>query len=228
MYYVDRGKSNPENEPILQELKKLNLQYEVRNLKVGDYVWICRDVNTNIELVLPYIVERKRMDDLGCSIKDDRFHEQKFRLKQCGLQNLIYLVESHGKNEHVGLPINTLLQAATNTLVQDGFSVKFTDSVKDTCQYLACVTKVVTNVFRHFKAKEMFIRQLLQIKGMSLDKALAVVEKYPTPKHLRLAYKETDQAQGEKLLSCIKYGTLKKNVGQVLSQIVYQLFSPFD
>lgn len=57
--------------------------FEVRHLKVGDFAWICRPrrhpaTGTNIpELILPYIVERKRMDDLARSIKDGRFHEQK-------------------------------------------------------------------------------------------------------------------------------------------------------
>ena len=31
----------------------------------------------NRELVLDCIVERKTMDDLACSIKDSRYHEQK-------------------------------------------------------------------------------------------------------------------------------------------------------
>ena len=48
------------------------------------------------EIVLPFIIERKRMDDLASSIKDGRFREQKFRLKQTGFKNLIYLVERYG------------------------------------------------------------------------------------------------------------------------------------
>ena len=36
------------------------------------------------------------MDDLASSIKDGRFREQKFRLKQTGFKNLIYLVERYG------------------------------------------------------------------------------------------------------------------------------------
>ena len=138
-----------ENDPIIRSLKNLNILHEVRDLKVGDYTWICRD-NCGNEVILPYIVERKRMDDFGSSIKDDRFHEQKFRLKQCGVQNLIYLIESYGKNEHVGLPINTLYQAAINTLVHDGFSVKFTENGKASCEYLACITNFLVNIFKVF------------------------------------------------------------------------------
>lgn len=109
----------------------------MRNLKVGDFTWICQERASKNELVLPYVVERKRMDDLGSSIKDGRFHEQKHRLKQSGIQNLIYIIESHGKNKHTGLPLASLMQGAANTLIQDGFQVKFTDNHKQSMQYLA-------------------------------------------------------------------------------------------
>lgn len=133
---------------MLYELSNRNILYEVKHLKVGDYTWICRDRKTKKELVLPYIIERKRIDDFGSSIKDGRFHEQKFRLKQCGLQNLIYLVESFGQNNYTGLPLTTLQQAATNTLVQDGFSVKFTDNLKSTVEYLSFMTRILINMYK--------------------------------------------------------------------------------
>lgn len=60
----------------VRQLKSRGVNFEIRHLKVGDFIWIARD-NYGHELVLPYIVERKRMDDLAKSIKDGRFHEQK-------------------------------------------------------------------------------------------------------------------------------------------------------
>jgi len=59
------------------ELTQLGTLFEVRRLKVGDFAWIARCRKTNDELILPYIIERKRMDDLSASIVDGRFHEQK-------------------------------------------------------------------------------------------------------------------------------------------------------
>ncbi|XP_026686406.1 crossover junction endonuclease MUS81 [Diaphorina citri] len=103
----------------LEELIRLDVKYEVKGLKIGDFTWIAKDMYGN-ELVLPYIVERKRMDDFAQSIKDSRFQEQKFRLKKCGLKNLIYLVENYGSNMFLGLPLTSVLQAATNTEVIDG------------------------------------------------------------------------------------------------------------
>ena len=47
--------------------------------------------------MLPYLVERKRMDDLASSIKDGRCREQKHRLQQTGVQAVVYLVETKGQ-----------------------------------------------------------------------------------------------------------------------------------
>lgn len=62
----------------IQELNNFKTKFEVRHLNIGDFAWIARNTEKK-ELLLPYIVERKRMDDLGCSIKDGRYHEQKVK-----------------------------------------------------------------------------------------------------------------------------------------------------
>ena len=50
-------------------------------------------------LVLPYIVERKRIDDLFSSItqKEGRYYEQKQRMIECGILHKWYLVENFYK-----------------------------------------------------------------------------------------------------------------------------------
>lgn len=132
----------------LKALEHRKVNFEVRRLSVGDFLWICRDEqNKENEFVLPYIVERKRMDDLASSIKDGRFHEQKFRLSDCGLHNKIYMIENKGNNAHIGLPLTNLLQAATNTMVQSGFTVKFTDSNDDSMVYLSVMTNLLIKMF---------------------------------------------------------------------------------
>ena len=60
-----------------EELKKLGVTCEIRKLNVGDFTWVARCRFTNRELVLPYIIERKRIDDLSSSIQDQRYQEQK-------------------------------------------------------------------------------------------------------------------------------------------------------
>lgn len=142
------SKSKRQLDTTLKALEKRKVNFEVRRLSVGDFLWICRDEsNKDVELVLPYIVERKRMDDLASSIKDGRFHEQKFRLSDCGLPNKIYMIENRGNNAHVGLPITNLLQATTNTLIQNEFMVKFTDSNEDSMLYLSVMSNLLIKMF---------------------------------------------------------------------------------
>lgn len=144
----------------IQGLNEKGIDYEVRRLSVGDFLWICKDIDTNLgnELVLPYIVERKRMDDLASSIKDGRFHEQKFRLNASGLANIIYLIESRGTNSHLGLPIQNLLQAVTNTQIHSSFSIKFTESHSDTLLYLEAMSKLIIRMFKVHFCLEFFCK----------------------------------------------------------------------
>lgn len=78
---------------------------------------------------------------------------------------------------------------------------------------------------KHLRVKDLFVKQLLQLKGLSVDKALAIVEKYPTPRSLILAYRNNPGVEGEKLLATIPYGKLRKNIGAVISRTIYQLYT---
>uniref|UniRef100_A0A3B3WJ77 Crossover junction endonuclease MUS81 n=1 Tax=Poecilia mexicana TaxID=48701 RepID=A0A3B3WJ77_9TELE len=73
--------------------------------------------------------------------------------------------------------------------------------------------------------REVFARQLMQISGLSGDKAAAILEQYGTPHSLLAAYEKCgSESEKEKLLSCIRYGKLKRNLGPALSRTVYQLY----
>lgn len=60
---------------------------------------------------------------------------------------------------------------------------------------------------------------------MSVEKACAIVEKYPTPSLLKNAYITYSQQQGEKLLANVTFGKYNKMIGAVLSKVVYNLFT---
>ncbi|GAB4858441.1 Crossover junction endonuclease mus81 [Ancistrocladus abbreviatus] len=49
-------------------------------LPVGDGIWIARHKQLHTEYVLDFIVERKKVDDLCCSVRDNRYRYQKLRL----------------------------------------------------------------------------------------------------------------------------------------------------
>ncbi|XP_076393272.1 mus81 structure-specific endonuclease subunit isoform X2 [Megachile rotundata] len=246
-------KTKPQHDATIAELTELGVLFEVRHLKVGDFTWIARCRITNDELILPYIVERKRIDDLSASITDGRFHEQKFRLKQSGITNLMYIIEEYKKDQRLTIPYASLMQASINTLIQDGFLVKYTKNHQDSMFYLSSLTKILIKTFKEknligckkedvtdsdissdtcnlmefkefnkaaskqkvFKVNQMFVRHLLQLKGMSVDKASAIVERYPTPRKLIDAYQMSD-CNAELLLANIEYGNKKSLIGPTI------------
>ncbi|GFU51335.1 crossover junction endonuclease MUS81 [Nephila pilipes] len=249
---------------FISELQKCGVEYEVRKLHVGDFLWIARDnFNSDKELVLDFIVERKRLDDLAHSIKDGRFREQKFRMKNSGLKNPIYLVENCSSAKYLGLPESTLEQAMINTQICDGFLVKRTQGIKESVSYLSLMTKMLrskyqnltlisgsreavqkkslsSNIFLNFKefncssmknksltVKEMFAKHLLQFFGLSVDRAAAIVDEFSTPSKFFEAYEKCN-SENEKiqLISSIKYGLQKKNIGPALSKSLLQFYIP--
>lgn len=68
----------------------------------------------------------------------------------------------------------------------------------------------------------MFIRQLLQLKGMSIDRATAIVERYPSPQILITAL---ENSADEQLLANIQVGDKKRQLGPTISKTVYQLYT---
>lgn len=150
---IDVGESKTVSNEIKSKLQEHGVKSDVRKLHVGDFLWIAKNKTNKKEYALPYIVERKRLDDLSSSIKDGRFHEQKFRLKQCGIENVIYLIENYTKGGKVqcGLPFPTLLQAAANTQIQSKFQVKFTENCDHTGLYLAVMSSFIENIFKVMK-----------------------------------------------------------------------------
>lgn len=65
-------------------MEKTDIKYEISKLNIGDFTWIARPKYSSkassfqdTDLVLDYIVERKRVDDLCQSIIDGRYKEQK-------------------------------------------------------------------------------------------------------------------------------------------------------
>ncbi|XP_051920219.1 crossover junction endonuclease MUS81 isoform X2 [Hippocampus zosterae] len=272
------GSSYQCKQELVTELRRQCVDFDVRKLHVGDFLWVAREkvtpasghsrVGAEKELVLDYIIERKRIDDLCGSIIDGRFREQKFRMKRCGLRKPIYLVEGFGKAaSQLSLPQMTLQQAIVNTQVIDGFFVKRVRDLKESAAYLASMTRHLTKLYQkrtlvcHSRelngdsdrcddgapfsssllsfaefndgavknktqtVREAFARQLMQVSGLSADKAAAILERYNTPHSLLAAYDEcASEAGKEKLLSTIRCGRLNRNLGPALSRTLYQLY----
>lgn len=136
-----------------EELTKKGIKPIMRSLELGDAQWVAKCQDPELlrrggaegdEVVLDYIVERKRLDDLIGSIKDGRFHEQKFRLKRSGVRHVTYLVEEISLDrEHFSKYEDSVQSAIASTQVVNGFTVKKTQKMDDTIRYLARMTEML-------------------------------------------------------------------------------------
>ncbi|KAI0017244.1 hypothetical protein F4780DRAFT_613718 [Xylariomycetidae sp. FL0641] len=146
-------RSRTDRDYMQNELAKKGVMPIMRSLELGDALWVakCHDPNflprtgsEGDEVVLDWIVERKRLDDLIGSIKDGRFHEQKFRLKRSGVKNVIYIVEEMAlDSENVKRYEEMVQSAIASTQVVNGYFLKKTQKMDDTIRYLTRMTMLL-------------------------------------------------------------------------------------
>ena len=105
-------RSNTDGAYLIERLEKNAVRCELKTLPLGDFLWVLRfnvpapidedlskkkkkkqSLYISTDYVLDFITERKTADDLAASIMDGRYEEQKYRLKNCGINNVVYLVE---------------------------------------------------------------------------------------------------------------------------------------
>jgi crossover junction endonuclease MUS81 len=140
-----------------EELAKRGIKPIVRALELGDALWVARCKQPGWlarqgaegdEVVLDWVVERKRLDDLIGSLRDGRFHEQKFRLKRSGVKNVIYLVEEISMDSTHFQKYEEAVQSAMASMqVVNGYFLKQTQKMDDTIRYLASMTKMLKSVY---------------------------------------------------------------------------------
>lgn len=98
-------------------------QSRTLNLSVGDFIWI---KNQNL---LNIIIERKKATDFISSLTDGRFNEQKNRLKNTGIDNIIYLIEGLKNKE-------PFAESAILKTKLEGFTVIETADINQTVAYI--------------------------------------------------------------------------------------------
>ncbi|XP_038972876.1 crossover junction endonuclease MUS81 isoform X2 [Phoenix dactylifera] len=210
----DRENFGSRSRKVVDNIRsQFNILVEVRRLPIGDGIWIVRHRHSNNEYVLDFIVERKKVDDLCSSIKDNRYRDQKLRLQRCGLQKLIYLVEGDPNSQEAAESIKT---ACFTTEILEGFDVQRTVGFVDTVKKYGYLTKSITQYYStHFSREntknskvcpsynefvkrcqdlekmtmsDVFALQLMQVPQVTEEVALAVVDLYPTVLSLARAY----------------------------------------
>ncbi|KAL4980719.1 hypothetical protein BDW66DRAFT_147144 [Aspergillus desertorum] len=155
-------RTSKDRDYISNELIRKGITPEVRALEVGDTMWVAKFHDPTFlgkygeegdEIMLDWIVERKRLDDLIGSIKDGRFHEQKFRLRRSGIKNVIYLIEEFAvthpeSNAAAAHKYHEMVASAiAQTQVVNGYFVKRTKNLDDTIRYLVRMTFLLRNMY---------------------------------------------------------------------------------
>ncbi|CAI0560317.1 unnamed protein product [Linum tenue] len=189
------------------------IKVEVRRLPVGDGIWLARHKYHFDEYVLDFVVERKNVDDLRSSIRDNRYRDQKLRLQRCGLKKLMYLVEGDPNCCDGAESIKT---ACFTTEILEGFDVQRTTSLPDTLKKYSYLTKSVSQYYRSQRTcdrsnqfatcprfcdfikrceeldkmtvGDVFAIQLMQVPQVTEQVAMAVLDLYPTLLSLACAY----------------------------------------
>ncbi|KAL2230468.1 UNVERIFIED_CONTAM: Crossover junction endonuclease MUS81 [Sesamum indicum] len=194
---------------------QFQIQIEVRRLPVGDGIWVARHKYLGSEYVLDFIVERKKVEDLRHSIRDNRYRDQKMRLVRCGLKKMIYLVEGDPNSSEAAESIKT---ACFTTEILEGFDVQRTSGLADTLKKYGYLTRSINQYYKSLDSEQKFagvcppfdefIRtceeldkmtvsdvfavQLMQVPQVTEDIALAVLDMYPTLLSLARAYSLLD------------------------------------
>ncbi|KAI1143473.1 crossover junction endonuclease MUS81 [Hypoxylon sp. FL0543] len=161
---VREVRAKTDRDYMQNELSKRGVNPIMRSLELGDALWIakCKDANflsrhgaEGDEVVLDYIVERKRLDDLIGSVKDGRFHEQKFRLKRSGVKNVVYIIEEIALDSEILERRAEMVQSAiASTQVVNGFFVKKTQKIDDTIRYLTRMTMLLK---KQYESKPLLV-----------------------------------------------------------------------
>ncbi|KAL0070206.1 Crossover junction endonuclease mus81 [Marasmius tenuissimus] len=136
--------STKKQKGLYERLASKKIEVTQRALSIGDVAWIAKKKDAYRvddqpdEVVLDAILERKRMDDLCTSIKDGRFHEQKFRLTHSAITKVFYVVEEYEKAKTLKEGFqDSISTALSSTAVVDNFMVQETRSLQDTINHYA-------------------------------------------------------------------------------------------
>lgn len=214
------SRTNSESlESHLNRIRQMGCIVETRTIPVGDVAWIARRKGRmNEEYILDYILERKSVEDLIQSIKDSgRYHNQKYRLKHCGLNNLYYLVEGQVELLSSSSDYKLVCTACAKTSTIDGFRVIRTKNVTQTLSLYKSMTQSIAQFYQSqsilpgsgesppllseffnecanfekglMTLQDMWAQMLNEVPGLGPEVCASIVQAYPTPAALWKAYK---------------------------------------
>ena len=222
--YID----NRERE-LINLFKENNINIILKNLEIGDIIY-----KENEEII--YIIERKTFNDLGASIKDGRYKEQKIRLLSNSNENLFYILEGNLESCNT-LNNKALLGSIINMIFRDNIKLIFSSNINETYKILLQIkekfnsgkfSKIINNNNSYTSSiklnkKENMTKlncniiQLATIPGVSKNIAIIILDNYNTINNLIEEYKK----KGEYMLEELNIG--KRKLGKILSKKIYDM-----
>lgn len=157
---------------VVSSCKQAGIPCEERQLVIGDMAWIARCIVPNdalalassavaskkrkkkdedkyrtIEILVGTIVERKEVNDLASSLFGTRYAEQRLRLSQCGLPQVLFLVEGNLSSVD-NCPAETMQMAMMETRINLGFQIVQTKHLTETVSVLKTLhSRIVQRTF---------------------------------------------------------------------------------
>lgn len=191
---------------LYERMKDSSYTIEQKALDIGDIHLVHEGVCV--------ILERKTFADFAASLKDGRYKEQKYRLKESGLR-VAYLLEevpsvpdlvSHTHTIY-GLQPSAFITSMIHTMFRDGFPILMASSMDETVQWIYEIAKRMEkepNNFRSIQEGGSYVdtlrskqcksekidvpmcqtMMLMQIPGISHKLAKELVDKFGTVRAL--------------------------------------------
>ncbi|KAI9190045.1 Crossover junction endonuclease mus81 [Blastocladiella emersonii ATCC 22665] len=150
--------SKGHSESMARYRNEFGVHVEQQALAIGDMLWVARPRPGTAAaaarcgyVVLDYIAERKRLDDLYSSINDKRWYEQKARMQATALPQITYLVEAEPKNHQVKDNDESKRKAAvtatTKVVAWHSMNLQTTRSADETVALIAQMTKSIARLW---------------------------------------------------------------------------------
>lgn len=214
----------------------------VCQLNVGDYLIRAKNVN--------YIFERKTLQDLRSSIQRGHWQSQCERLRNLQDQNpetvrTFLIVEgalslsdemSSDFVEYSSVSWESVQHAILNVQIRDRFGVIMSASGNTTVNILKHIAKQVepgstkTHVQhlgqspKQLIADNLFMHQMMLIKGMSQALAKAFVARFPNMQSVFRHFQDMDSADAISEISQIRPEQGTRRIGAMLANRVYESF----
>ena len=115
---------------FFKKLSNNNIKTNFKNLEQGDF--IIKDSNENIII----IIERKTIDDLLSSVKDNRYKEQCDRFLELDISSnkIYYIIEGNfNMYNSESIEYKTIYSCIYSLSYNKEFSLLFTQYIKETC-----------------------------------------------------------------------------------------------